>query len=38
MSRFGYIEEKALKSGKDLQAMTLEEMDGLWNEAKKLEE
>jgi len=32
IKRFQYIEENA---GKDLQDMTLEEMDALWNEAKK---
>lgn len=32
--RFGYIEEHA---GKDLQEMSLEDMDALWNEAKKFE-
>jgi len=33
--RFGYIEMKAKEQGKELKAMTLEEMDGLWNEAKR---
>jgi XTP/dITP diphosphohydrolase len=32
IKRFQYIEENAPK---DLQEMTLEEMDALWNEAKK---
>lgn len=32
--RFEYIENKALKSGKKMGEMTLEEMDSLWNEAK----
>ncbi|WIF95674.1 nucleoside triphosphate pyrophosphohydrolase [Caminicella sporogenes] len=35
--RFNYMEEKARKSGLDLKEMTLEEMDKLWNEAKRLE-
>lgn len=34
IKRFRYIEEQALASGKDLQNMSLEEMDALWNEAK----
>jgi len=33
--RFQYIEEKAKAQGKELQNMTLAEMDTLWNEAKK---
>lgn len=33
--RFNYLEEHTLKEGKDLQQMSLEEMDALWNEAKK---
>lgn len=33
--RFNYLEEHTLKEGKDLQKMSLEEMDALWNEAKK---
>ncbi len=35
--RFRYIEEQAQKSGKQLSEMTLEEMDGFWNEAKNNE-
>ncbi|MDR3678770.1 MAG: nucleoside triphosphate pyrophosphohydrolase [Flavipsychrobacter sp.] len=35
--RFQYIEEKARGQGADLQQMTLEQMDALWNEAKKQE-
>lgn len=35
ISRFGYVEEKAKESGKNLRDMTLAEMDELWNEAKK---
>lgn len=37
LRRFAYIEEKAQSKGKSLQEMTLEEMDQLWNEAKKTE-
>jgi len=32
--RFNYLEEHTLKAGKDLQQMSLEEMDAIWNEAK----
>lgn len=35
ISRFRYIEMKAKDTGKSLSDMTLEEMDALWNEAKK---
>lgn len=35
--RFNYLEEQAAKLGKDLQDMTLAEMDVFWNEAKKFE-
>jgi XTP/dITP diphosphohydrolase len=35
--RFNYLEENTLLKGKSLHDMTLEEMDVLWNEAKKLE-
>lgn len=34
--RFNYIEESAIKQGRNLKEMTLEEMDTLWNEAKRL--
>ena len=34
--RFGYVEQGARKQGRNLSDMTLEEMDVLWNEAKKL--
>jgi len=37
ISRFRYIEAHAAKSGRDLKTMTLEEMDALWEEAKKTE-
>ncbi|HAM53098.1 MAG TPA: nucleoside triphosphate pyrophosphohydrolase [Nitrospiraceae bacterium] len=35
ISRFRYIEMKAAESAKRLSEMTLEEMDALWDEAKK---
>lgn len=35
--RFNYIEQHSIKIGKPLTEMTLDEMDKLWNEAKKLE-
>ncbi|MBR1402154.1 MAG: nucleoside triphosphate pyrophosphohydrolase [Prevotella sp.] len=35
--RFNYVEEHSIKIGKPLTEMTLNEMDELWNEAKKLE-
>lgn len=35
--RFNYIEQQALSRGIKLNDMTLEEMDELWNEAKKKE-
>ena len=35
--RFNYIEDHSIKVGKPLTEMTLEEMDKLWEEAKKLE-
>ncbi len=34
-SRFQYIEQRLTAQGKDIHATTLEEMDALWNEAKK---
>ncbi|RRD02945.1 nucleoside triphosphate pyrophosphohydrolase [Prevotella sp. OH937_COT-195] len=37
IQRFNYIEEHSIKEGKPLTEMTLEEMDRLWNEAKKTE-
>jgi len=33
--RFGYVEQGAKAKGQSLSDMTLEEMDALWNEAKK---
>lgn len=35
ISRFNYVEQQAKAQGKRLNEMTLEEMDALWNEAKK---
>ncbi|MHC2992982.1 pyrophosphatase [Pontibacter sp. HJ8] len=36
IDRFQFIEREAAKAGKQLQDMTLKEMDFYWNEAKKL--
>ena len=33
--RFNYLEEHTIKQGKNLKDMTLEEMDAIWNEAKR---
>jgi len=38
ISRFNYVEEHSIRAGKPLTEMTLQEMDELWNEAKKYEE
>ncbi len=35
--RFNYIEQHSIKQGKPLTEMSLDEMDALWNEAKKQE-
>lgn len=35
IQRFNYLEDKTLKMGKSLKAMTLEEMDVIWEEAKR---
>ena len=35
--RFNYVEDHSLKQGKNLKDMSLEEMDKLWDEAKKQE-
>ena len=35
--RFNYVEQHSIKEGKSLNDITLEEMDKLWNEAKKYE-
>lgn len=37
ISRFNYVEEQTLQKGKQLTDMSLDEMDELWNEAKKME-
>ncbi len=36
ITRFQYMEKKVKEQGRDLKKMTLEEMDEIWNEAKKL--
>lgn len=36
ISRFNYLEEQIKENGKTLKDTTLEEMDQLWNEAKKV--
>lgn len=33
--RFNYLEEHTIKQGRNLADMTLEEMDSIWNEAKR---
>lgn len=33
--RFNYLEEHTIKEGKNLKDMSLEEMDAIWNEAKR---
>jgi uncharacterized protein YabN with tetrapyrrole methylase and pyrophosphatase domain len=35
--RFRFIEDHYSRTGKDIHAATLEEMDKLWEESKKLE-
>lgn len=35
--RFNYVEDHSMKQGKSLKYMTLEEMDKLWDEAKRQE-
>ena len=35
--RFNYIEQHSIRAGKPLTDMTLEEMNKLWNEAKRTE-
>ncbi|TLX73656.1 nucleoside triphosphate pyrophosphohydrolase [Labilibacter sediminis] len=37
ISRFNYLEKKTISQGKDLKEMTLEEMDVIWEEAKRQE-
>ena len=36
ISRFNYLESQTLKKGQDLRKMSLEEMDEIWNKAKKM--
>lgn len=36
--RFGYLEQKTLKQGRDLRQMSLAEMDAIWEEAKHMPE
>ena len=36
-SRFTYLEEHTIREGKNLREMSLEEMDAIWDEAKRLE-
>ncbi len=33
--RFGYVEQEAKKQGRDLSALSLDEMESLWQEAKR---
>lgn len=35
--RFNYLEKKTIKQGISLKEMNLEEMDAIWNEAKRIE-
>lgn len=35
--RFNYVEQHSIRAGRDLRDMTLEEMDALWEEAKRAE-
>ena len=35
--RFTYLEEHTIREGRNLREMPLEEMDAIWNEAKRLE-
>jgi MazG family protein len=37
-SRFNYLEEKTMQQGRSLRKMTLDEMDVIWEEAKRLSE
>ncbi len=37
MQRFNYLEEKTLKQGRKLKNMTLDEMNAIWEEAKKFD-
>ncbi|MDY0239976.1 MAG: nucleoside triphosphate pyrophosphohydrolase, partial [Bacteroidales bacterium] len=35
ISRFNYLEDKTIKQGRSLKEMTLQQMDEIWEEAKK---
>jgi uncharacterized protein YabN with tetrapyrrole methylase and pyrophosphatase domain len=35
IKRFSQMEEKAMASGKDLNGMSLQEMDSIWNQIKR---
>ena len=37
IKRFNYLEDHTLKKGRKLTDMTLQEMDKIWDEAKKLD-
>lgn len=37
ISRFNYLEQETMKKGRNLNEMSLTEMDEIWNEAKKFE-
>jgi XTP/dITP diphosphohydrolase len=37
ITRFNYLESQTLKKGKSLKKMSLEEMEKIWQEAKKFE-
>ena len=36
IARFGYLEQKAKEQGRLLDEMTLDEMEAIWQESKKL--
>ena len=38
INRFTQMEEKAMTSGKDLNSMTLQEMDQIWNQIKRVKD
>ena len=35
--RFNYVEQHTIKQGRNMQEMSLDELDALWNEAKASE-
>ena len=37
IKRFGYLEQKTIKQGRSLKTMTLDEMNVIWEEAKKFD-